>query len=430
MSEHSCPSNTGSSGNEKNMDQAMRELQVKQRLGLIRNKIVVLSGKGGVGKSTVAASVALKLSMEGYKVGLMDVDIHGPSQPRMFGLKDKRPAVTGEEVMVPVDVNENLKMISIGLLLPSDRDALIWRGPMKIGVIQQFIADVEWGELDFLIVDCPPGTGDEPLSVVQMMPDARGLMITTPQGMAVEDVHKSITFCRKLGMELIGIVENMSGMACPHCDGHVDVFPGNGGEIMAAESGVPFLGRIPINPKILLAGDEGKLASVFKEMSAFDPIIAPLLDLTSGETVPGVEPDGRSTERIQTIAVPVDADGTLSGHFGHAATFTFFIVDTHKQTIVEKKDVDPPDHQPGVIPRWVAAQGAHVMLAGGMGEKAKTALDSLGVHVVDGIMDGGQDAETLVRHFMDGTLVQGGGGCNHDRGGHDQGGGCGSGCGH
>ena len=423
MSEHSCPS---SGGGDRNMDQALREMQIKQRLGLIRNKIVVLSGKGGVGKSTVAASVALKLAMEGYKVGLMDVDIHGPSQPRMFGVKDRRPGVTAEENMVPVDINENLKLISIGLLLPSDKDALIWRGPMKIGVIQQFIADVEWGELDFLVVDCPPGTGDEPLSVVQMIPDARGILVTTPQGMAVEDVHKSITFCRKLNMDLLGIVENMSGMTCPHCGELVDVFPGNGGETMAAEAGLPLLGRIPINPKILLAGDEGKLTTVFKEMTAFDSVVAPLLDLANGETVPGREPDGSPQERIQTIAVPVDADGTLSAHFGHASTFTFFIVDTHKQTIVEKKDLTPPDHQPGVIPRWVAAQGAHVMLAGGMGEKAKSALASLGVHVVDGVMDNGMDADALIRHYMDGILIQGGPGCSHDHG-HDHGGGCGSG---
>ena len=195
---------------------------------------------------------------------------------------------------------------------------------------------------------------------------------------------------------------------------------------VAAEAGLPLLGQIPINPKILLAGDEGKLTTVFKEMTAFDSVLAPLLDLAKGETVPGLEPDGSPQERIQTIAVPVESDGTLSAHFGHAGTFTFFIVDTHKQTIVEKKDLTPPDHQPGVIPRWVAAQGAHVMLAGGMGEKAKSALASLGVHVVDGVMDNRMDADTLVRHYMDGILVQGGPGCSHDHG-HDQGGGCGSG---
>lgn len=416
---------SSSSGMERNADQELRDLQVKQRLGTIRHKIVVLSGKGGVGKSTVAASLAIKLSTNGYKVGLMDVDIHGPSQPRMFGVKDRRPAITPDETMKPVKVSETLDLMSIGLLLPSDKDALIWRGPMKIGVIQQFIADVEWGELDYLIVDCPPGTGDEPLSVVQMIPDAKGILVTTPQGLAVEDVHKSITFCRKLNMPLVGIVENMSGMSCPHCNEKIEVFPGNGGETMAAEAGVPFLGRVPIDPELLQAGDEGRLMRRFKELQAFDPIVEPLLTLTDGKTVPDPGPDGEPAQRIQTVAVPVEPDNTLCAHFGHAPGFAMFVVDTEKGNIVEQKVIEPPAHQPGVLPRWIAAQGVRVLLVGGVGDKAKTAFQSLGVEVMDGAEP--KSAEELVRDYLADRLKRTGEGCTHDR---DQGG-CGStgGCG-
>ncbi|MDD3150387.1 MAG: Mrp/NBP35 family ATP-binding protein [Candidatus Gastranaerophilales bacterium] len=234
------------------------ENDIKDRLSKIKNKIVVLSGKGGVGKSTVASNLAMSLALKGYKTGLLDVDIHGPSIPTIFGLESEH--VQGKEnEMLPLNFGDNLKIISIGFLLDDPDAAIIWRGPMKMGAIKQFIKDVEWGELDYLIVDCPPGTGDEPLSVIQLLEDITGVVIvTTPQKLAIADVKKSINFCKKVNVPILGVVENMSGLICPKCNEIVEIFKSGGGEKMAQNMNVPFLGKIPLDPKIVDAGDSGK----------------------------------------------------------------------------------------------------------------------------------------------------------------------------
>lgn len=418
MSENSC--STGSCGMNQDPEQLARQRQVEKALSGIKHKIVVLSGKGGVGKSTVASSIATKLAVEGHRVGILDVDIHGPSIPRIFGVKDQRPGMTDEEKMIPVPMTDNLKLMSVGFLLPHDKEALIWRGPLKIGLIEQFFSDVDWGELDYLVVDCPPGTGDEPLSILQMIPDARGIIVTTPQGLAVEDVQKSITFCKKMNLDLLGIVENMSTFQCPHCGEAIEVFPGKGGELMAKDAGVPLLAKLPLNHGLMKASDDGKLMQSFKEMSAFDPIVKVLSELK--EKQPGKkETDSmgaaaaagshRKDDRIQTIAMPVNADNVLDAHFGHASGFAFFVVDTQKKIVVEDKTLTPPAHEPGVIPTWIAAQGTHVLLTGGLGESARKILVDKGVDVVIGVAPDG--AQKIAKDYLNDTLNIAGNQCNH-----------------
>jgi len=231
--------------------------QLASRLCTIRRKIVVLSGKGGVGKSTVAVNLALALALAGRRVGLLDVDIHGPSIPTLLHLGGRRVA-GGPDGVEPMGY-ENLKVMSIGFLLDDDREAVIWRGPAKYGVIRQFLSTVRWGELDVMVVDCPPGTGDEPLSVIQLLERVDGaVIVTTPQDLALVDVRKSVTFCRRLDVPVLGVIENMSGFVCPHCGETVDVFKSGGSRTMAAEFGIPFLGAIPLNPDVVRAGDDGR----------------------------------------------------------------------------------------------------------------------------------------------------------------------------
>ncbi|MBN1614590.1 MAG: Mrp/NBP35 family ATP-binding protein [Deltaproteobacteria bacterium] len=232
--------------------------RLQENMEKIRHKILVLSGKGGVGKSTVAVNLAVALGMEGRRVGLLDVDFHGPSIPTLLHLEGKTLQGDGES-MLPVEFSEGLKVVSLGFVLSNPDDAVIWRGPLKMGVIKQLLSDVRWGDLDYLVVDLPPGTGDEPLSMAQLITGDRGaVVVTTPQDLSVIDVRKSISFCRRLGLPVLGIIENMSGLVCPHCGGLVYPFKSGGGEAMAREMGLPFLGRIPMDPLVVAASDKGQ----------------------------------------------------------------------------------------------------------------------------------------------------------------------------
>lgn len=252
--------------------------EIESRMNNIENIILILSGKGGVGKSTISAKLASHLALEGKQVGLLDVDIHGPSIPTLFGIADKK-LETRKNSLEPIRVGENLRVVSIGFLLQSESDAVIWRGPLKTQMIISFLRDVEWGNLDYLIIDLPPGTGDESLSICQFLNRrAKAVIITTPQDLSVKDVQKAITFCRQLNMPVAGIIENMSGFICPNCGERVDIFKTGGGEKLARKSGVNFLGRIPILPKIVEESDSGKimgsktgedeLVKIFKRLTA------------------------------------------------------------------------------------------------------------------------------------------------------------------
>ena len=229
--EASCSARTRQSGESDQDFQDRRKLQ--ERLCRIRCKILVMSGKGGVGKSTVAVNLAVALRLAGKQVGLLDVDIHGPSIPTMLGLENRSPEGDKGQLF-PIDV-DGLKVMSLGFFLRHPDEAVIWRGPLKMGAIKQFLKDVAWGDLDFLIIDSPPGTGDEPLSIAQIIPDARAVIVTTPQEISLADVRKSINFCKTVKVEIVGVIENMSGIVCPRCDETVDIFKSAGGESLARE---------------------------------------------------------------------------------------------------------------------------------------------------------------------------------------------------
>lgn len=252
-----------------------------ERLQQIHRRLFVLSGKGGVGKSTVAVNLAVALAGRGHRVGLLDVDMHGPSVATLLRVPDPR-VMSEDGLLFPVPVREGLKVLSLGFLAVSDNDAIVWRGPRKYSVIKQFLHEVQWGELDELIVDCPPGTGDEPLAVVQLAgTPAEAIVVTTPQQVAVADVRRCLSFCRLTGLPVAGLIENMSGLVCPYCGRTIDLFGQGGGAALAREAGVPLLGQIPIEPAIVRSGDNGAPFAAAESNTAaqrsFDTIVDRLL---------------------------------------------------------------------------------------------------------------------------------------------------------
>jgi ATP-binding protein involved in chromosome partitioning len=253
--EQDCSSAKRRSGEN---DEEFKDRQLlESRLCRIRHKVVVLSGKGGVGKSTVAVNLAVALMMAGKRVGLLDADIHGPSVPTMLGL-EREQLQGGPDGLLPVEVG-GLKVMSIGFFLNDPDEAIIWRGPLKMGVLKQFLKDVAWGDLDYLIIDSPPGTGDEPLSVCQLIGKLDGaIVVTTPQKVAAIDVRKSVNFCRQLKVPVLGIVENMSGFACPKCGEVTQVFRSGAGQEIARDMQAPYLGAIPLDPQVAEACDTGR----------------------------------------------------------------------------------------------------------------------------------------------------------------------------
>ena len=243
--------------NKKKMSKDEQDVAVRDSLNRIKNKLLVMSGKGGVGKTSTSVNLAIALARLGYQVGLMDVDLHGPDVPRVLGLMGMI-GLSANHKLDPIRFNDHLKVVSIESLTTSKDEAIIWRGPIKFSAIRQFIADVEWGELDFLLIDAPPGTGDEPLTVAQTIPDAKAVIVTTPQEVSLADVRKSISFCRTVKLDILGLVENMSGYICPHCGEQVDLFGSGGGERTANDARISFLGRIPFDPQVVACGDNGK----------------------------------------------------------------------------------------------------------------------------------------------------------------------------
>ncbi len=237
---------------------AEQDSKIRERLKDIDYKIMVMSGKGGVGKSTLSINLSIGLSLENLYVGLLDVDLHGPNVPKMLGLEEGKPQRREDGTVGPVYYSPNLKFMSIAPLLPKKDSAVIWRGPLKTSAIRQFIYEIEWGKLDYLIIDAPPGTGDEQMTVAQTIPDAYALVVTTPQEVSLLDVRRSINFCRQVKLPILGLVENMSGMICPHCGKAIDIFKKGGGAELAKEMDVPFLGYIPVDPRIVTTGDAGR----------------------------------------------------------------------------------------------------------------------------------------------------------------------------
>lgn len=253
------------------------EPKIVTNLRGVKHTIMVMSGKGGVGKSTVAANLAVSLAERGLEVGLLDCDIHGPTIPKLFGVENEKPEVD-ESGLIPVPVSSNLKIMSIGFFLDDTDSPVIWRGPAKMGAIKQFLEEVAWGKLDYLIIDLPPGTGDEPLSVAQLIPECDGaIVVTTPQDVALISVRKSIKFVQTVEIPVIGLVENMSGIVCPHCNENIDVFGSGGVSRAASDFGIKVLGTLPIEPEVASSGDSGKVftgkGSTSQWYSEFEKIV-------------------------------------------------------------------------------------------------------------------------------------------------------------
>jgi ATP-binding protein involved in chromosome partitioning len=250
---------------DERMEERMREIEeqerrIKTRMAKIKHKLAILSGKGGVGKSTIAANLAIAFARKSYRVGILDADIHGPSIPKMLGLRGQELMASRIEGLgiFPVRGPFDIKVVSMDFLLQSDETPVIWRGPAKIGVIRQFLADVVWGDLDFLLIDLPPGTGDEPLSVMQLIPNIDGvLMVTAPSEVSQIVVKRAIGFTKEMHVPLIGIIENMSGFVCPKCGAEFDILGAGGGRRISEELNVPFLGRIPIDQNVCEDSDKG-----------------------------------------------------------------------------------------------------------------------------------------------------------------------------
>lgn len=407
-------------------DTAEDDRKVAERLAKIKHTLVVLSGKGGVGKSTVAVNLAMSLSMKGFKTGLLDVDIHGPSIPTLLDLKGQLPVVNVGGIE-PLECWPRLKVMSIGLLLPSDDAPIIWRGPMKGNAIKQFLGDVVWGELDYLVVDCPPGTGDEPLSVAQLLSGkSSGIIVTTPQQVATVDVAKCVTFCKSLKMPVEGIVENMGTFICPHCGKETDIFSRGGGLSLALRMNVPFLGNIPLDPEIVQSGDNGKPYVYYypksKTAERFEEIIGKIIarsaeQLNAAMTLPPEEflkvipENGNQSPTkgdLMRFAVPTN-ERKLCQHFGHCEAFAIMEVENGK--VVSETYVDAPAHEPGLLPKWLGEKGVQYIIAGGMGSRAQGLFAERGINVITGAQ--AEDPRQAVELFLQGSLETGVNTCDH-----------------
>ena len=397
------------------MKQFTESKELADRMGKIKHKVMVLSGKGGVGKSTVAVNIAVSLALEGKKVGILDTDFHGPSVPTLLNLEKARPASDGTSIL-PVDFVQGIKVMSIGFLLPSQDDAVIWRGPMKMNVIKQLLTEVNWGELDYLIIDFPPGTGDEPLSVAQLIPQSDGaVVVTTPQNLSLNDVRRCINFCKQVNVPVLGVIENMSGLVCPNCKTVINIFKTGGGEKMAGEMGVPFLGKIPIEPQIVEASDSGKPFvyhySKTEAAKAFARAIEPIINM---EEKVKVESNGTPVihDNVNNlkIAVPV-VGGRLSAHFGHCEEFVLFDVDMEGKKILSQEMAPAPPHEPGLLPVWLKEKGAHLIIAGGMGSRAQGLFTEKGIDVIIGASS--DNPEEVVKDYLNNNLKTGENICDH-----------------
>ena len=271
--------------NSPEQERQQEEKEIQQALSMIKHKLVVMSGKGGVGKSSVAAYLSVALAKKGFKVGLMDVDLHGPSIPRLLGLKGAIQAGEEGDKAQAVQYLPNMWVVSIESLMGENRDmATIWRGPLKIGVIRQFISEINWQNLDYLIIDSPPGTGDEPLTVAQTVPDAKAIIVTTPQEISLADIRKSINFCRQVNMDILGVVENMSGLVCPHCGKTIELFKTQGGRQIAEKENLTLLGTLPLEPQVVAQGDNGLVDFMDNGALAYTQAFTEMTDAVLSQT--------------------------------------------------------------------------------------------------------------------------------------------------
>jgi ATP-binding protein involved in chromosome partitioning len=395
------------------------EKELQTQLAKISHKILVMSGKGGVGKSSVAAYLALGLARRGHRVGLMDVDLHGPDIPRMLGIEGMFP-MDPEGRISPHRYKDNLAVVSIECVL-ADRDtAVIWRGPLKHSAIKQFLTEVNWGSLDYLIIDAPPGTGDEPLSVAQTIPGVQAVIVTTPQEISAADVRKAINFCFQVKMPILGLVENMSGLVCPHCGGEIPLFSRGGGQKTAAAMRVPLLTSLPFDLRVVEAGDRGAPLLEAPDDSPFIQALGHLVEEVEHLVPPGPGEAAVKSGEIQLgevfvpdpngfkVAIPL-AEGKLCNHFGHCEQFV--VVQVQEGLIGGKELHTPPPHEPGVLPQWLGDLGVNLIIAGGMGQQALGLFAERGIKVITGARN--REPEALVKDYLAGTLISGPNVCDH-----------------
>ncbi|MFZ5451967.1 MAG: iron-sulfur cluster carrier protein MrpORP [Thermodesulfobacteriota bacterium] len=394
-----------------------KDPRLQEQLRHIRYKLLVMSGKGGVGKTSIAVYLALGLAKRGYRVGLLDVDLHGPDVPRMLGISGRFES-DAEGHLLPHHYNDHLQVVSIECLLHDRDEAVIWRGPLKHNYIHQSISQVNWGELDFLVIDSPPGTGDEPLSVAQTITGVQAVIVTTPQEISLADVRKAINFCRKVDMPILGLVENMSSFVCPHCGGEIRLFNQGGGQRTSALTKVPLLANLPFDLRVVESGDCGKPLLEKPDDSPFIQALEHLLEAVEERlrTKAGsLKPDAESLATVAApdpndlkVAIPL-AEGRLSSHFGHCEEFA--VIQVRKGLMGDKELITPPPHDPGVLPRWLDDLGVNLVIAGGMGQRALSLLAEKGIKVITGSPS--QEPEALVQGYLAGTLVSGPNVCDH-----------------
>jgi ATP-binding protein involved in chromosome partitioning len=389
----------------QNKQDEYRDAKVINNIQNIKNKIAVMSNKGGVGKSTVSVNLAVLLSKKGFKVGLLDVDLHGPSVFKMLGVEGKK-IMAMENQILPEEVN-GLKVVSMAGLIEDSDSPLIWRGPLKMNIIKEFLGNVEWGDLDYLIIDLPPGTGDEPLSICQLIPELNGFVIvTTPQEVATLDTRKSIGFANKINIPVIGVIENMSGMICPHCHENIDIFGKGGGRKISQDFNLKFLGELSFEPQVVLNSDKGKLIiDELKETKIREQFEAIVFNI---ECFIENKCDFKEEIQMKKIAIPV-TQGQFSMHFGHCEEFAIFEVEGKE--IKNKVLITPPPHEPGVLPKFLHAQGVSYIIAGGMGMRAQGLFKENGIEVIVGAM--GTDPDEVIKAYLAGILETGDNVCDH-----------------
>ena len=390
----------------------------------IRRVIAVVSGKGGVGKSMVTSLLAAAMQRTGQKVGILDADITGPSIPKLFGVQNQRPVPT-EAGLLPVVSKHGMQVMSINVLLDDAESPVVWRGPILANTVKQFWTDVIWGDLDFMFLDMPPGTGDVPLTVFQSIPLDGIVIVTSPQDLVSMIVKKAVNMAKKMDIPIIGIVENMSHVICPGCGETIKIFGDSVTEELALEWGIPFLGSLPIDPRLTELSDKGQIESAAidyldKAIIAMKKIPAkgePETDtIAPAEETEPASAQG-STQEVTVKKIAIAAEGHyVCEHFGHCEGFNIYT--TQNGAIIAQDFLANPGHKPGLLPNLLNDQGVHVVIAGGMGAGAIDIFNEKGIDVITGAR--GMVDQTIAT-YLDGKLLSTGSVC-HD---HQHAGDCG-----
>lgn len=392
-------------------------------LNHIKKTIAVLSGKGGVGKSMITALLATYLQRTGqYRVGVMDADVTGPSIPKLFGADKAKPQAS-EQGLFPVRTHSEIQMMSINLLLEDPSAPVIWRGPILANTVKQFWTDVIWGNLDFLFLDMPPGTGDIPLTVFQSLPLDGIIIVTSPQDLVSLIVQKAIHMAQMMNVPIIGLVENMSYVVCPHCGKKIEIFGKGKTREVAEASGIRFLGQLPIDPKLASLCDKGEIERIdTMYLQECISVIASLLpdqpdkqadhqDEEKSHSITTDEEQKTNQKENTSMKVAIAAEGDrVSNHFGHCEGFAVFTLED--KTIKEKQVLPNPGHKPGFLPRYLHEQGVDVIIAGGMGSSAIALFQENCIDVITGAQG---SVDTIINQYAEGHLVSTGTACREHK---------------